>query len=97
MKHGSGILPITRSGKICLAWRSPEVKVGNCWGCIGGMIHDGLSDSASALVEMEEEVGYTGPIELVPAFVFTSRHFRYANFLGIVPGVFPFLPLLGIR
>jgi 8-oxo-dGTP pyrophosphatase MutT (NUDIX family) len=90
----SGILPICSSTKqICLAWRSTEVKEGDRWGCIGGMMKESLSPQDSALTELLEEVGYSGPIELVPAFLHVRKGFVYHNFLGIVPEPFLYDPL----
>ena len=38
----SGILPIcTVTGRICFAWRSPEVQEGSCWGTLGGAVKRG--------------------------------------------------------
>jgi 8-oxo-dGTP pyrophosphatase MutT (NUDIX family) len=85
----SGILPVARStGRICLAWRSRHVHLGNCWGTIGGAAHSGLSLADSARRELREEVGYDGPIDLIPAYVFALADFSYHNFIGIVPTEF---------
>lgn len=89
----SGILPICNSTKaICLLWRSPEVKAGNRFGCVGGMMKEGQTPEEGALMELAEEVGYTGSIELVPAFVHRSKGFTYHSFLGIVPEPFVYDP-----
>jgi hypothetical protein len=69
----SGILPIcTTTGRICLAWRSPYVNEGSCWGTIGGAVKRGMQPGPSAEEELAEETGYTGDIKLYPAFVFTA-------------------------
>jgi 8-oxo-dGTP pyrophosphatase MutT (NUDIX family) len=92
----SGILPIcTTTGRICLAWRSPEVNQGDCFGTIGGAIQPGMSPAESAKEEMAEETGYQGSIRLVPAYVFTDGKFKYFNFLGLVPTEFELNPMAG--
>jgi ADP-ribose pyrophosphatase YjhB (NUDIX family) len=93
IKRGSGIVPIASNTKnICLAWRSMDVNEGNRWGVIGGMVKDGLTVEQGALLEMKEEVGYTGPINLHRAFVKRRPGFEYHNFIGIVPEQFQFQP-----
>ena len=40
----SGVLPVCpQTGNVCLAWRSNEVMMGNCWGTIGGAVQKGMS------------------------------------------------------
>ena len=93
MKIASGILPIAAdTKKICLAWRSPEVREGNRWGVIGGMSKGNMTPELTAKVELVEETGYSGPIELHQAFVCRLRGFQYHNFIGIVPTAFTFNP-----
>lgn len=93
MNVASGVLPIAAdTKKICLAWRSPEVREGNRWGVIGGMCKGKILPEANALVELAEETGYSGPIELHQAFLCRLRGFRYHNFVGIVPTAFTFDP-----
>ena len=93
MKLASGILPIADNTKeICLSWRSPEIPEGDCWGVIGGMLKDGKSFKENALIELEEEMGYNGPIELHHALQWKVRGFTYQNFLGVVPEPFPLAP-----
>lgn len=93
MNLASGILPIAAdTRKICLAWRSPDVREGNRWGVIGGMCKAGNTLEASALLELAEEIGYSGPIELHHAFVCRLKGFEYHNFVGIVPTAFTFNP-----
>ena len=93
MNVASGILPIAEdSKKICLAWRSPSVSNGDCWGIIGGMCKAGTSPEDNAVVELIEEVGYTGAVRLHSAFVCRWRGFEYHNFIGIVPTAFEFNP-----
>lgn len=89
----SGILPVcTKTKRLCLAWRSRHVHIGNCWGTIGGAIQRGMSPSESAIEEMREETGYGGKIQILNAYVFTSGNFRYFNFLGLVDQEFGFNP-----
>ena len=69
----SGILLICpTTGRIGLAWRSPDVDRGNCFGTIGGAVKKGMTPQESAKEELGEETGYRGGITLHPAFVFTA-------------------------
>ena len=89
----SGILPVCRNtGRICLAWRSRFVRDGDCWGTIGGAapLTESLRDSA--VRELREETGYTGEIELQPAYAFIEGSFQYHNFVGLVPDEFTLSP-----
>ena len=69
-----------------------EIPEGDCWGVIGGMLKDGKSFKENALIELEEEMGYNGPIELHHALQWKVRGFTYQNFLGVVPEPFPLAP-----
>jgi GNAT superfamily N-acetyltransferase/8-oxo-dGTP pyrophosphatase MutT (NUDIX family) len=89
----SGILPIcTTTKRICLAWRSPEVHIGDCWGTIGGAVKPGMNPQESAKEEVKEETGFKGGITVHTAFVFQSGTFSYHNFLGTVGSEFSFHP-----
>jgi RNA:NAD 2'-phosphotransferase (TPT1/KptA family)/GNAT superfamily N-acetyltransferase/2'-5' RNA ligase/8-oxo-dGTP pyrophosphatase MutT (NUDIX family) len=89
----SGVLPIcTTTGRICLAWRSPDVHIGNCWGTIGGAVKPEMSLSESAKAELKEETGFGGGVTMIPAYVFSSGSFSYHNFLGTVGTEFRFAP-----
>jgi ADP-ribose pyrophosphatase YjhB (NUDIX family) len=90
----SGILPVNpQTGNVCLAWRSQYVQSPNCWGTIGGAVQQGLSPSQSAKAELAEETGYSGGINLIPAFTFSSGGgFQYHNFIGVTSTEFSFAP-----
>lgn len=90
----SGILPIANDTKrLCLAYRSRRVHMGNRFGTIGGAVQKGKTPQESALAELKEETNYSGDIDLVPAYVFKSGNFRYFNFLGLIPKEVPIKPL----
>src|SRR5271170_4466364 len=89
----SGILPVCpQKGTVCLAWRSQYVMGPDCWGTIGGAVQKGKSPQQSAKAELAEEMGYTGGVTLIPAFVFTDRAFSYHNFIGVVSSEFKMAP-----
>jgi 8-oxo-dGTP pyrophosphatase MutT (NUDIX family) len=90
----SGVLPVCpTTGNVCLAMRSSEVLTPNCWGTIGGAVQRGMSPQESAKTEMQEETGYHGGINLIPAFVFAAAGgFKYHNFIGVVSAEFAFHP-----
>lgn len=92
----SGILPIcSTTGRIGLAWRSSHVQHGNCFGTIGGAIEPGMSPEESARQELKEETGFSGVIQVIPAYVFKSGSFSYHNFLGLVSSEFGLHPMPG--
>jgi len=73
--QASGILPVCPStGRIGLAWRSADVHIGNCYGGIGGAVKKGMSPAESAKHELAEETGYSGSINLIPAYIFRSTN-----------------------
>jgi len=89
----SGVLPIARStARLCFAWRSRNVHMGNSWGTLGGAVLKGMNPAQSAIEEMKEETGYSGSIDLKPAYIFSKGSFKYHNFVGIVPEEFEFAP-----
>lgn len=93
MKYASGILPIAAdTKKLCLAWRSPEIREGDRWGIIGGMQKANMDLKATAILELAEETGYSGPLELHQAFIWRLVGFEYHSFVGIVPTAFQFNP-----
>ena len=90
----SGILPIcSKTGRVCLAWRSSDVDKGDCWGTIGGAVLEGMSPAESARHELKEETGYSGQMFLRNAFVYQDGKFRYFNFIGEVQQEFRFRPM----
>jgi 8-oxo-dGTP pyrophosphatase MutT (NUDIX family) len=89
----SGVLPVcTSTGRVCLAWRSPDVDQGSCWGTIGGAVKEGMDPSSSARHELAEETGYRGNLLLHPAHVFKSGKFSYHNYIGEVGHEFGLRP-----
>ena len=89
----SGVLPVcTSTGRVCLAWRSPHVNQGNCWGTIGGAVKEGMTPEASARHELSEETGYRGSLSLHPAYTFKSGKFSYRNYIGEVGHEFDLRP-----
>lgn len=85
-KRGAGcIILALDTGKICLPLRSQYVEQPNTWGTWGGAIDQGESPEVAAMREVREEAGYTGPIKLIPLYVFEhSSGFKYYNFLALV-------------
>jgi 8-oxo-dGTP pyrophosphatase MutT (NUDIX family) len=91
--EASGVLPICKTtGKILIGLRNEWVNEPFTWGNFGGAIglsHSGHEEEAltpenNALKEMQEEINYTGHIEMIPSFVFKKQGFTYYNFLGLV-------------
>jgi 8-oxo-dGTP pyrophosphatase MutT (NUDIX family) len=91
--EASGVLPICReTGRIAIGLRNYWVNEPFTWGNFGGAIgknHYGesverLSPENNARNEFEEEVGYSGDIEMIPSYIFKSGSFKYYNYIGIV-------------
>lgn len=88
-KAGAGILCVAGdTGRILLTFRSAAVDQPHTWGLPGGALRDGQSPSDAARVELGEETGYRGPIDLKPAYVFKKGTFSFYNFIGRVPTEF---------
>jgi 8-oxo-dGTP pyrophosphatase MutT (NUDIX family) len=87
---GAGVLAIAEStGRILVSYRSKFVNEPNTWGVVGGKLDDDKgSVQKAALREFKEETGYSGPLKLVPAFVFKTKGFTYHNFIGLVKDEF---------
>jgi len=83
---GAGILPIcTTTNRILVGLRSSNVNSPNTWGTFGGKVEgDDNNLKDVALREFQEEAGYSGPIKLIPAYVFRDGEFTYHNFIGLV-------------
>lgn len=87
----SGVLPICRETKrLLINHRSRHVNEPNTWGIWGGAIHSDISPEENALLEMEEECGYNGHIDLIPSYIFQtpSKSFTYYNFIGLLDNEF---------
>lgn len=77
------------TSRMLLGLRSATVRAPHVWSVVGGSIEPGESPERAAVREAREEVGYHGPIALVPSLVYVRLpHFRYYNFIGIVPSEF---------
>ncbi len=99
-KQGAGTLAIaTDIGKWLVALRGPKTYEPNTWANIGGKIDDdevgAIAPEHAAKREFFEEMDYTGPMKLYPAYVWVSPEkdetgnpkFIYHNFIGeIVKG-----------
>lgn len=92
--QAAGCVFVARStGRMMLVHRSEAVEQPFTWGNCGGAHHEDETPIDAARREGYEETGYTGHIDLVPAFVFTSGTFRYSNFFAVVED--EFVPELG--
>jgi 8-oxo-dGTP pyrophosphatase MutT (NUDIX family) len=86
--RGAGILLICpQTKRVLLVLRSRFVNEPGTWGIPGGAIDNKQeSPEAAAKREANEEVGYSGPIEMHDAYVFKApnSNFTYYNFIGII-------------
>ena len=86
MSAGAGILFVAETtGRVLLALRSRGTTFPGTWCVVGGMIERGETPVEAALREAEEEIGYTGPVDLYRGLVFKKDGFTYHNFVGFVP------------
>jgi len=89
MGVGAGILFVAEStGRVLLALRCRDTTFPGTWCVVGGMVEHGETPVEAALREAEEEVGYTGDVDLYRGHVFKSPTFTYHNFVGFVPTQF---------
>jgi 8-oxo-dGTP pyrophosphatase MutT (NUDIX family) len=85
-KQAAGCLFLAAdTNRICIAHRSSQVEQPNTWGTWGGAIDAGENPAHAVKREVKEEAGYSGPLKLIPLYVFSHPSgFRYYNFLAIV-------------
>jgi 8-oxo-dGTP pyrophosphatase MutT (NUDIX family) len=82
---GAGILPLCITTKrFLVALRSEYVDIPNCWNLWGGKVNSEENVEIAAKREFEEESGYNGDIELIPAYIFKTKGFEYHNFIGLI-------------
>ena len=84
---GAGGLILSKdTGRFLIAHRSDEVEEPNTWNLWGGAINSGMSPEGSVKEEIGEETGYSGPMKLIPLYVFkdTKSSFRFYNFLVLI-------------
>lgn len=87
--QGAGCMPLAEStGRVLLTLRSQYVNEPGTWGIPGGAIDEGENPAGAAQRELREELGYSGPVRVMPGFVFEAEDFRYHNFIGVVPEEF---------
>jgi len=87
---GAGILPIASTGRVLVGLRSPYVNEPGTWGTFGGAVDAGEDPAQAAKREVREELGFSGSVKLLPAYVFKSPGggFKFYNYLGIVDNEF---------
>lgn len=88
----AGVLPISKAtGRLLPNMRSAAVGAGRSAGQFstwGGALDEGETPQQAAIRELKEEAGYSGPMQLIPGFVFRNDKYEYHNFIGIVPNEF---------
>jgi len=86
---GAGCLIFCKSSKrFLIGHRSKYVNEANCWSNFGGKIDSNENIEDAVKREFAEETKYNNTIELIPAYVFKTRGFKYYNFLGIIENEF---------
>lgn len=86
--QGAGILPISKTtGRLLLNFRSQHVNEGRQWGVWGGKVdEDDITTAAKR--EFMEETGYSGNLQMIPAYRYSEPGFLYQNFIGILDDEF---------
>jgi len=84
---GAGILPIAKSGRILIGFRSKEVSYPHTWAPFGGKAET-KNMKKEAIREFREETGYKGDLELFPAHVYEDENHKFHNFIGLVKDEF---------
>lgn len=89
---GAGVLPIClKTKRLLISYRSAYVLEPHTYGTIGGKLDfdEEKNDLSSiALREFQEETGFHGNINLIPAYIFRDKNFEYHNFIGVVTDEF---------
>jgi len=81
------LLQAADTGNYLIALRSEDVMEPGTWGIIGGKIDDDEDPEMAARRELQEEIGYSGSLELKLIHVYEDEEedFKYYNFLGTIP------------
>jgi ADP-ribose pyrophosphatase len=90
-RQGAGCIIFAEdTGRFLLSLRSAEVLEPHTWGIWGGAVPTGMDLQTSVRLEVLEETGYRGRIELIELCEYrdVASGFRYQNYLGVVPSEF---------
>lgn len=85
----AGCLVVARdTGRILANFRSGQVAQGGSISTWGGALEENEQPEDAAKRELNEETGYSGPVQMQPVWVFSNNKYEYHNFLAIVPTEF---------
>lgn len=70
--------------RFLLAYRSEMVPVSHTWACWGGAIDGQESPEMATRREVEEEAGFSGPMDLIKVGVSQSEEVTYTTFVALV-------------
>lgn len=80
---GAGILPIAKSGRILIGFRSKKCDYPNTWAPFGGKA-ESKNMKKEALREFREETGFKGDLELLPAYIYEDENLKFHNFISLI-------------
>lgn len=87
-KAAGGLIIAADTGNVLTVLRSYKVEDGRTWCGVGGKLEEGETPVVAARREIEEEIGYNGSMQLLPAFVYDTSELLFYNFIGVVPTQF---------
>ena len=88
LRAAGGFIIAADTLNVLTVLRSHKVDDGRCWCGVGGKIDGDETPEEAARREIFEEIGYGGPLKLLPALIYESDTLQFYNYVGVVPKQF---------